>query len=92
MKRHTAAGFRLTVRDEGPGLGPDATQRLQELDLDWIDTTAGGIGLGVVIRAVAGLGGRIEAHRPPTGGTAITVRLPVDRGETVIVAVGETAA
>lgn len=86
------AGFRLTVRDEGPGLGPDATQRLQELDLDWIDTTAGGIGLGVVIRAVAGLGGRIEAHRPPTGGTAITVRLPVDRGETMIVAVGETAA
>ncbi len=68
----------LEVDDDGPGLDPSIAARLASLDLDWIDTTEGGIGLGVVMRAVSSLGGTIEARRregPPM--TTIRVRLPV---------------
>lgn len=70
-------GFVLTVEDDGAGLDPAVVARLERLDLDWIDTSEGGIGLGVVMRAVASLGGRIAASRtgdPPR--TAIRVELP----------------
>lgn len=69
----------LEVTDDGPGLDPSVAGRLARMDLDWIDTTEGGIGLGVVMRAVSSLGGRIETRRteaPPK--TTIIVRLPVD--------------
>lgn len=73
----TPAGLELTVEDDGEGLDPTVVERLETLDLDWIDTSEGGIGLGVVMRAVASLGGRIETTRrqdPPA--TVIRVTLP----------------
>ncbi len=66
----------IVVSDGGPGLGPDLADRLRRLDLEWIDTSEGGIGLGVVIRAVVSLRGRIEVRDGAEGGTAIVVRLP----------------
>lgn len=82
----------LEVTDDGPGLDPAIAGRLARMDLDWIDTTEGGIGLGVVMRAVSSLGGRIETRRtdvPPK--TTITVRLPVS-GEHPVAAGEEGAA
>lgn len=69
----------ITIADDGPGLAGGFAEPLRRLDLDWIDTTEGGIGLGVVIRAVASLGGRIEITRSAGGGTSITVHLPRKR-------------
>lgn len=72
----TARDLTLEVSDDGPGLDPSIADRLGRMDLDWIDTTEGGIGLGVVMRAVSTLGGRIETLRseaPPR--TTIRVHL-----------------
>lgn len=66
----------ILVSDDGPGLSADLADHLRRLDLDWIDTSEGGIGLGVVIRAVVSLRGRVEVRRGPFGGTDIAVRLP----------------
>lgn len=77
-------GLDLMITDDGEGLDPLVAARLEALDLDWIDTSEGGIGLGVVMRAVVSLGGSIAISRmedPPT--TAVRVRLPAgtDRPE-----------
>ncbi|MDK9695439.1 MAG: HAMP domain-containing histidine kinase [Siculibacillus sp.] len=75
-------GLVLEVADDGPGIDPGTAGRLSRLDLDRIDTTDGGIGLGVVVLAVSSLGGRIETRRgedPPS--TTIVVHLPA-RGDT----------
>lgn len=71
---------RLVIRigDDGEGLAPLMVQRLRTLDLDWIDTSEGGIGLGVVVRAVASLGGGIDVERceaPPS--TTVVLCLPI---------------
>lgn len=68
----------IRIADDGEGLAPPVVQRLRTLDLDWIDTSEGGIGLGVVVRAVASLGGEIDVERseaPPL--TAVVLRLPI---------------
>ncbi|NLH83502.1 MAG: HAMP domain-containing histidine kinase [Phyllobacteriaceae bacterium] len=75
--RAATTALELTFEDDGAGLDPAVARRLEALDLDWIDTSEGGIGLGVVMRAVAALGGRILTRReekPPR--TTIEVRLP----------------
>ncbi|MCE1237820.1 MAG: HAMP domain-containing histidine kinase [Hyphomicrobiales bacterium] len=72
-----AEGLIFSIVDDGVGLEPAVMRRLETLDLDWIDTSEGGIGLGVVMRAVASLGGRIVPGRretPPA--TTIGVHLP----------------
>jgi signal transduction histidine kinase len=76
----TSEGLETEVVDDGPGIAEAVADRLRRLDLDWIDTTEGGIGLGVVIRAVAALGGRIEVGSGPDG-----------RGTRVVVAYGAAA-
>lgn len=74
LARETADGPVTEVIDDGPGIAEATADRLRRLDLDWIDTTEGGIGLGVVIRAVAALGGRIDVGRGPDGrGTRVVV-------------------
>ncbi len=81
------------ISDGGPGLDDAAATRLAELDLDWIDTTEGGIGLGVVIRAVASLDGRVEARAlPGPGGTIVVVRIPVEETTSVGLAPRETSS
>jgi signal transduction histidine kinase len=76
--RATDRVLSLEVVDDGPGLDPAIAERLARLDVDWVDTTEGGIGLGVVMRAVSSLSGRIETRRtetPPR--TTIAVDLPL---------------
>lgn len=72
----TPETIRMVVCDGGPGLAPDLAEHLRRLDLEWIDTSEGGIGLGVVIRAVVSLGGRIDVRGGAAGGTEIAVHLP----------------
>lgn len=75
----TADRIAIAVTDDGPGLAESFAEPLRRLDLDWIDTTGGGIGLGVVIRAVASLDGRIDVGAGDGGGTRIVVDLPLRR-------------
>ena len=78
----------VTVRDQGPGV--------PEKDLALIfepfyrvdaarDRAGGGEGLGLAIAARAVLlhGGTIEARNPPTGGLAVSIRLPAYQREIV---------
>lgn len=77
VARATSAELALAIGDDGAGLDPAVARRLEALDLDWVDTSEGGIGLGVVVRAVAALGGRLRTTReeaPPR--TTVEVRLP----------------
>jgi signal transduction histidine kinase len=77
------AGLSLRIEDEGRGLDETVAARIEKLDMDWIDTSEGGIGLGVVIRAVVALGGHIRVARSDaTGGTVITVTVPAARSAT----------
>lgn len=69
----------IRITDDGIGLKPDFTERLNALDLAWVDTTERGIGLGVVVRAVASLDGRIAARSRTPGGTEIEVSLPLSK-------------
>ena len=83
------ASLAIRIADDGRGLDEDAVDRLRRLDLDRIDDNRGGIGLGVVIQAVASLAGHIDVASGAGGrrGTTIVVHLPLPAAET-----GETAA
>jgi len=72
----------LTVRDHGPGLPPDAGDRL--FDRFWRTQAGrsrgpGGAGLGLaIVRAVAGAhGGAVHGENAAGGGARFTVRLPL---------------
>jgi signal transduction histidine kinase len=65
-------GLRLAVSDGGPGLGPEALERLLS---DRPTRPGGGLGLRLVRELAATLGGRIE-HRRADGVTTIVVTLP----------------
>jgi signal transduction histidine kinase len=65
----------LTVRDNGPGVAPDALPRL--FDPFWSGKPHGtGLGLAIVRRAVESHGGRVEARSAPGDGTTFEVVLP----------------
>ena len=76
----TAGGISsLTIDDTGSGIAPEALPRVFE---PWFTTKPGGTGLGLAIthRIVQDHGGTIEIISPVpdrTGGTRVTVRLPV---------------
>lgn len=82
----------ITIADDGPGLAEGFAAPLRRLDLDWIDTTQGGIGLGVVIRAVASLRGRIDVAVAAGRGTRIAVLLPRKRQSSTVFSPSETDA
>lgn len=67
----------LRIADDGLGLKTEFVDRINAIDVAWVDTTERGIGLGVVVRAVASLGGRITARTIDAGGTEIEVSLPL---------------
>jgi signal transduction histidine kinase len=75
---------RLEVRDEGPGIPPDATARLFEPfwrgKTDAVGDDGVGLGLFIVRTLVAAQGGSIEVVTAPGRGTTFVVRLP--RGAT----------
>jgi signal transduction histidine kinase len=68
-------GVVVKVLDSGPGFPPHVLQGSQP---PLASTKEGGTGLGlrIVRRAVAELGGSLELANPPEGGAEVTVRLP----------------
>jgi two-component system, NtrC family, sensor kinase len=67
---------RVAVSDDGPGLTPEAHERLFE---PFFTTKQGGTGLGLALsRAIArGHGGDLEASDGPGGGAVFTLRVPL---------------
>lgn len=73
-------GARLTVCDEGPGIGLEARARI--FTRFWRAGGAGngtGLGLYIVRGLVEAHGGTIEVDDPPAGGARFTVFLPAGR-------------
>ena len=70
-----AGHSRVTLRDAGPGIGPDV---LDKIFTPFFTTKARGTGLGLPTakRIVEAHGGRIAVACPPGGGTTVTVELP----------------
>lgn len=75
-----AAGVRVVVWDEGPGMPPEVRERVME---PFFSTKAEGTGLGLPIagRITRTLGGELRIESEPGEGTTVTVRLPRDRSE-----------
>ncbi len=79
-------GITIEVRDTGPGISPDqielACAPLVQLSRSSTRRYRGmGLGLAVVRRNVAALGGDIEARSAPDAGSTFTVRLPAVSAE-----------
>ena len=70
-----AGHSRVTLRDAGPGIGPDV---LDKIFTPFFTTKARGTGLGLPTakRIIEAHGGRIAVACPPGGGTTVTVELP----------------
>jgi signal transduction histidine kinase len=71
----------ITVVDRGPGL-PDVAAEILCGSLPaapWRDGS--GLGLWTTRRVIAALGGRIYVERPPSGGTALHLIIPIERAE-----------
>ena len=76
--------IRITVDDEGPGIPADQRQAILEpfnrLEASRNRATGGaGLGLAVVRSLVEAHGGTIEIAEVPSGGTRVSVELPVFR-------------
>ncbi|MCI0574463.1 MAG: ATP-binding protein [Myxococcaceae bacterium] len=73
---HVERGITVSVRDTGPGLPPEANERLFE---PFFTTKASGTGLGLAVsQAIAQAhGGSIEARTLPEGGAEFSLHLPV---------------
>ncbi len=70
---------RLTVRDEGIGIAPDAQRRIfGRFERAVSERNYGGMGLGLYIshQVVEALGGTIAVHSAPGEGASFTVTLP----------------
>ncbi|HEX4844194.1 MAG TPA: PAS domain S-box protein [Limnobacter sp.] len=68
--------FEFSVRDDGPGLSLNNTEKMFEA---LVSTKPDGLGLGLSLcRSVAEAhGGRLRAESMPTGGTCFTMNLPM---------------
>jgi signal transduction histidine kinase len=75
-----AGGFVLRVRDRGPGVPDEIRERVFEpfftTKAATLRTGGMGLGLSLVRRSVQALGGLVEIHDRPGGGTEFVVRLP----------------
>lgn len=70
----------ISVRDNGPGIAPDAMPRIFE---PFFSTKTDGLGMGLAITRsiIEAHGGEIGAETQPSGGTAFHVRIPVESVE-----------
>jgi signal transduction histidine kinase len=66
----------LRVRDNGPGVPPDALPRLFEPFFS-LKSTGTGLGLAIAHRTISAHGGRIEARSTPAAGMTMHVILPL---------------
>ena len=76
LGRQSTDAIEVRIEDDGPGLTPEA---LEKLFIPFYTTKRHGTGLGLPIsrRLVEAHGGELTARSLPTGGTCVTVRLPV---------------
>jgi two-component system sensor histidine kinase AauS len=76
--RAEGAQYHLTVRDNGPGIPPDAREHLFE---PFFTTKPGehGLGLGLTLSAslATAAGGSLGVAHPEAGGTAFELSLPL---------------
>lgn len=74
--RSTEDNYQFEVRDDGPGVSLDNTEKMFEA---LVSTKADGLGLGLSLcRSVAEAhGGRLRAESLPTGGTLFIIDLPM---------------
>jgi len=74
--RQAVEAVEIRVEDDGPGLSREA---LQKLFIPFYTTKRHGTGLGLPIsrRLVEAHGGELNARSGPSGGTRVTVRLPL---------------
>jgi signal transduction histidine kinase len=81
------AGYRITVRDQGPGIPAGELETIFEpyRRLASAQATAPGTGLGLPIarQFVELLGGRLEVETAPGAGASFRVLLPIDPGPLV---------
>ncbi len=70
-----AAGLRLDIADQGPGISPDLAERLYD---PFTSTKAQGMGMGLnICRSIVEVLHGSLSHMPkPGGGTIFTIRLP----------------
>ena len=70
--------LRLRVADDGPGIPPAVLPRIFEPFFTTKPPGKGtGLGLPISARIVEKFGGAISVECPPTGGTVVTVTLPL---------------
>lgn len=85
--RPRGAMLALHIADEGPGIAPDARERLFE---PFFTTKHRGTGLGLATarRVIEAHGGTIDLASPATGGTVATIVLPAAAVSPVAVSAG----
>jgi two-component system sensor histidine kinase CpxA len=87
----TGAHVTLLVQDQGPGVPPDALERLFDPFYRVDDARArntGGVGIGLAIceRAVRLHGGAVRARNVSPSGLAVSLELPCEAREDVLIA------
>lgn len=76
----TDDGFRICVRDTGPGIAPDVGERLFNPFVTTKDEGTG-LGLSIVHKTIVNHGGSITCRNHPDGGACFTVVLPATEGD-----------
>lgn len=94
--RRRGAGLRIAVRDEGPGVAAEHLPRLHEefyqVGNSERDAARGlGIGLAIVRRLAALLGGRTGVHSVPGRGSAFWIDLPLSATQEPVSGFGDSA-
>ena len=76
---YTNENLLISVSDRGPGIPPDATERLFEKFYRGDDRKTGGLGLGLSIARglIEAHGGRLTVENRDGGGARFVIRLPV---------------
>ena len=72
----------ITVTDDGPGIDPvDLPHVFERLYVTKLmperSESSSGLGLAIVRELVGAMNGQVDATRPPAGGTAMVIRIPL---------------